>query len=79
MELEKFRRIAGLKQSELARKAGVDLSIVWNIENDPTRGASYETIVRLARALNLSAEELQPVGYCGRCGQKLPSAVEVAP
>ena len=77
MELAKFRRAAGLKQGELARKAGVDLSIVWHLENDPTRGASYETIWRLATALNLSVEELQPVGVCGRCGQRIPTATEV--
>lgn len=61
MELKKYRRIAGLTQEALARKSGVDATIISRLERGE-RHASYENIVRLARALNLEPEELVPVG-----------------
>lgn len=61
MELKKFRRIAGLTQEQLARKAGVDPTLISRLERGLRRGASFDTIVRLARALHLEPEELLPV------------------
>ena len=58
MELKKYRRIAGLTQEQLAEKAGVDASIISRLERGTRRRASYDSIVRLARALNLEPEEL---------------------
>lgn len=61
MELKKYRRIAGLTQEELAQKAGVDVTLISRFERGQRRRLSYDNIVRLARALNLTPEELVPV------------------
>jgi transcriptional regulator with XRE-family HTH domain len=67
MELKKFRRIAGLSQEGLAAKSGVDIAVISRLERGLRRQPSYETVVRLARALNLEPEELIPVAV-GRKG-----------
>lgn len=61
MELKKFRRIAGLTLEELSRKSGVDKAVISRLERGLRRAPSYDTIVRLARALHLEPEELVPV------------------
>jgi transcriptional regulator with XRE-family HTH domain len=61
VDLKKLRKVAGLSQAELARRSGVDITIISRLESDPDRLASYENVVRLARALNLEPEELVPV------------------
>ena len=61
MELKKYRRIAGLTQEQLAEKSGVDATVISRLERGVRPRASYENIVRLARALNLEPEELVPV------------------
>jgi len=61
MELKKYRRIAGLTQEQLASKSGVDVTLISRLERGQRLKARYETIVRLARALNLAAEELEPI------------------
>lgn len=61
MDLKKFRRIAGLTQEQLARKAGVDVTLISRLERGRRRRLSYDNMVKLARALNLEPEELQPV------------------
>jgi transcriptional regulator with XRE-family HTH domain len=61
MELKKYRRIAGLTQRQLARKAGVDPTLISRLERGERQRARYATIVLLARALNLEPEELEPV------------------
>jgi transcriptional regulator with XRE-family HTH domain len=61
MELRKYRRILGLTQEELGAKAGVDPTVISRLETGKSASATYENIVRLARALNLEPEELFPV------------------
>lgn len=61
MELKKYRRIAGLTQAQLADKAGVDVTLISRLERGQRQRATYETIVRLARALNLAPDELVAV------------------
>jgi transcriptional regulator with XRE-family HTH domain len=61
MELKKYRRIAGLTQGQLAKKSGVHVTLISRLERGQRRTASYESIVRLAHALNLEPEELLPV------------------
>ena len=53
------RRELGMSQSELAAKAGIKLPTLQRLEqgiNDP-RGATAETICRIARALGMHAED----------------------
>lgn len=61
MELKKYRRIAGLTQEQLARKSGVDATLISRLERGERRRLSYDSIVLIARALNLEPEELIPV------------------
>jgi transcriptional regulator with XRE-family HTH domain len=63
MELKKYRRIAGLTQTQLATKSGVDVTLISRLERGERQTASYESVVRLARALNLEPEELMPVDF----------------
>jgi transcriptional regulator with XRE-family HTH domain len=70
-KLKTYRAIANLSQRQLAHKSGVDVSIICRLElgerkdrEGRIRGrlsASYENVVRLARALNLEPEELLAV------------------
>ena len=55
--LRKYRTEAGLSQEHLALDAGLDRSYISLIERG-LRGASLETIITLARTLNVSAAEL---------------------
>lgn len=61
IELKKYRKIAGLSQNALARKSGVDVSLICRLEKGRRKRLSYDNVVRLARALNLEPEELLPV------------------
>ena len=61
MNLRTARRIADLTQEQLAQKAGVDQTTISALERGISRNPSYETVVKLARALNITPEELFPV------------------
>jgi transcriptional regulator with XRE-family HTH domain len=61
MDLKLARRIARITQEELAAKAKVDVSLVSRLERGLRPKVAYDAVVRIARALNLSAEELFPV------------------
>jgi transcriptional regulator with XRE-family HTH domain len=61
MDLKKYRRIAGLTQQQLADKSGVDVTLISRLERGERRTASFDSIVLIARALNLQPEELMPV------------------
>lgn len=61
MELKIYRKVAGLSQKQLALKSGVDHTLISRLERGQRLKARYETIVLLARALNLEPEELMPV------------------
>jgi transcriptional regulator with XRE-family HTH domain len=64
MDLLTARKIARLNQQELADRAGVTASFICLLENGkrPIGSCSYQIVVRIARALNVEAEELFPVG-----------------
>ena len=68
IDLKFYRVRRGLSPAELARRSGVDLAVISRLENQrrigkrkSSRGASYETIVRLAAALEMDPLELAPV------------------
>lgn len=52
------RRRRLLKQEELATAAGLSRITVSRLETHPTRGADFETVRRLAKALDVPPEEL---------------------
>ena len=61
MRLKKLREDAGLTQQQLADKAGVNVTLISKLETGQRQRASYPSIVRLARALDLEPEQLLPV------------------
>lgn len=61
MNLRLARKAAQLTQAQLAERAGIEQATVSDLEAGKIRKPSYETVVRLARALNVSAEELFPL------------------
>lgn len=61
MELKTARRIARLTQLQLAKKAGVDNSMISRLEDGSRKRPSYVAMVRIARALNVAPDELFPV------------------
>lgn len=63
MELKTARTIARLTQRELAGRAGVDVATISAIENGKRSigVVAYESVVRIARALNVDAAVLFPV------------------
>lgn len=62
MSLTLIRRIAGISKSELAKRAGVDLSAISRFEHGrqlrQLRRAEYDTVARIAAAVNLTPDEL---------------------
>jgi transcriptional regulator with XRE-family HTH domain len=63
MELRTARRIANLTQLELATRAGVDDSFISLLESGKRdiQTTDYATVVRIARALHVTPDELFPV------------------
>lgn len=59
--LKLARRAARLTQVELAARVGVDPALISRLEKGGRVRPGYETIVRIARALNLPPDELFPV------------------
>jgi transcriptional regulator with XRE-family HTH domain len=55
--LASLRKAAGLTQTELAQRAGLSLGWVHKIERGERKGPLFATMVKLARALNVSLAE----------------------
>jgi transcriptional regulator with XRE-family HTH domain len=62
MSLTLVRKIAGFSMTELARRAGVDLSAIYRFETEPhirrLSRAEYATVAKIAAAVNLTPDEL---------------------
>jgi len=67
--LREKRRATGLSQRKLAESVQVDFSYISKIENNRLPPPSGETIVRLAEAIQVPAEELLAAA------KKIPHAV----
>jgi transcriptional regulator with XRE-family HTH domain len=61
MELKMAMKVAGLTQADLAKRAGVSPALITRLLDGSRRRPSYESIVRIARALNLAPDELFPI------------------
>jgi transcriptional regulator with XRE-family HTH domain len=55
--LEEWRKLKRWSQSDLAREAGVNRSIIFKIENSEQVGR-YGTAVKIAQALNIEPEQI---------------------
>ena len=63
--IKEARLKAGLKQEELAMKSGVKLSTLQKLERgvNSMNGATAETVLRLARALGVTVEDLVTIEW----------------
>jgi transcriptional regulator with XRE-family HTH domain len=59
--LRKARLAAGLTQTLLAERAGVNRGVVADLESGKARIPAFDKLVLLARALGVQPEELCPV------------------
>ncbi len=53
-----FRKSKGMTQAELAKAAGVGLSAIRRLEIGTADGMTLKTIIKVARALEVSVSEL---------------------
>lgn len=60
LRVEELRRRKGWNQAELARRVGVTQVSIWKFENGKAN-PNLETLVKLARALECSLDDLVDV------------------
>lgn len=53
LRVRELREVKGWSQAELARRAGVQRVTITLIEGQRTKGVDFETLERLARALEV--------------------------
>lgn len=53
------RRRSGLTQDQLALKSGVDQTTISSLETGRKRHPKFDTVLRLAKALNVAPEQLR--------------------
>ncbi len=56
--IHKLRRIAGWTVQQLAKKAKVNPSVIYRLEDGRTKEPKRQTLIKLAGAFGLSAREL---------------------
>ncbi len=56
--LKKHRKQLGISQDQLARKAGIPYSTYLKIESGYTPNPSIQTVVNIAKAINVSLDTL---------------------
>jgi transcriptional regulator with XRE-family HTH domain len=56
--IKKQRKQIGLSQDQLARKAGIPYSTYLKIESGYTSNPSIQTVVNIAKAMNISLDSL---------------------
>lgn len=65
MGLRQIRLARGLTQKQLADKAGVEQATISNLENGNIKAPSWESIGRLAAALQVEPTEIFPLSTQG--------------
>ncbi len=58
LRVREIREAQGLSQAALAEKAGIRPATLSAIETGQTKGIDFDTLERLARALNIPAQVL---------------------
>jgi len=56
--ISKFRKVKGLSISELARKAGVSKSYLWQVENKKNTNPSIDFLTKVAEHLEVTIADL---------------------
>lgn len=64
--IRRLREVAGLTQHALAKAAAVDQAVLARIEGTARAGVQFDTVCRLARALDVSLDALAAEAGLGR-------------
>jgi len=56
--IKKFRKVKGLTQDNLARKAGIPYTTLAKLESNVIRKPSVQTVAKIAIAVGVSIEKL---------------------
>ena len=56
--IKRYRSEKGWSQEQVAREAGIPFTTFTKIENGTTKNPSIETLVKIAKALNVSLDDL---------------------
>jgi len=56
--VKKFRKKKGLTQDNLARKADIPCTILTKLESNVVKKPSVQTVAKIAKALDVSIEDL---------------------
>jgi transcriptional regulator with XRE-family HTH domain len=61
--IKRLRIKKGLSQERLARLADISYNTIVKIENDASKNPTVKTIIKIAKALNVSVDELIKNSY----------------
>jgi threonine synthase len=76
VNIKRYREINKLTQAELSQKSGVDYNVLIKIESGVTTNPTIDTVIKLARGLKISIDELiKQVSIaqkliCYKCGKE---------
>lgn len=56
--LKSLRESKGMSQEELAARAGVSRTTIWNLETNPQADTTTKTLLKIAAALGTSVAEI---------------------
>jgi putative transcriptional regulator len=56
--LKSLRESKGMSQEELAARAGVSRTTIWNLETNPQADTTTKTLLKIADALGTSVTEI---------------------
>lgn len=56
--IKKIREERKMSQTELSQKSGVSRATIWNLENGVDKVTTTKTLNKLAKALNVTMDEL---------------------
>ena len=59
MTLSQARRKRGLTQDELSARSGIDQTTISSLETGRKGSPRFDTVIRLAKALDVSPEQLR--------------------
>lgn len=60
-KLKKLRKEKGFRLVDLAKKSGVSIGWIWNLEQGYHEGVSREIKEKIAQALDVSSKEIFPL------------------